>query len=58
MEKALRLYAAKIALFRKQVYVGRQDISDQEIAELKAGILNLREQFYDILSRRYDRLIA
>ena len=58
MEKTLRLYAAKIALFRKQVYVGRQDISDQEIADLKANVLSLREQFYDILSRRYDRLIA
>ena len=48
MEKTLRLYAAKIALFRKQVYVGRQDISEQEIAELKATILSLREQFYDL----------
>jgi hypothetical protein len=58
MEKTLRLYAAKIALFRKQVYVGRQDISEQEIADLKATILALREQFYDLLSRRYDRLLA
>lgn len=58
MEKTLRLYGAKIALFRKQVYVGRQDISDQEIAELKSTIMQLREQFYDILSRRYDSLLA
>jgi len=58
MEKTLRLYAAKIALFRKQVYIGRQDISEQEIAELKATILTLREQFYDLLSRRYDRLLT
>lgn len=58
MEKTLRLYAAKIALFRKQVYVGRQDISEQEIGDLKATILTLREQFYDLLSRRYDRLLA
>lgn len=58
MEKTLRLYAAKIALFRKQVYVGRQDISEQEISDLKATILALREQFYDLLSRRYDRLLA
>ena len=53
----LRLYAAKIALFRKQVYVGRTDISDQEIAELKSGIMKLREQFYELLSKRYDRLL-
>lgn len=57
MEKTLRLYGAKIALFRKQVYVGRQDISEQEIANLKNAILTLREQFYDLLSRRYDRLL-
>ena len=57
MERTLRLYAAKIALFRKQVYVGRADISDQEIAELKSGIMKLREQFYELLSKRYDRLL-
>ncbi|MFT7558466.1 MAG: hypothetical protein ACI93R_000360 [Flavobacteriales bacterium] len=58
MERTLRLYGAKIALFRKQVYIGRQDISEQEIADLKTSILSLREQFYDLLSRRYDRLLA
>jgi len=58
MEKTLRLYASRIALFRKQVYVGRQDISEQEIADLKNSIMQLREQFYDILSRRYDKLLA
>lgn len=58
MEKTLRLYAAKIAFFRKQVYVGRQDISEQEIADIKITIMQLREQFYDLLSRRYDRLLA
>lgn len=58
MEKTLRLYAAKIAFFRKQVYVGRQDISEQEIADIKQTIMKLREQFYDLLSRRYDRLLA
>lgn len=58
MEKTLRLYGAKIALFRKQVYVGRQDISDQDIADLKTSILTLREHFYDLLSRKYDRLLV
>lgn len=58
MEKTLRLYAAKIAFFRKQVYVGREDISEQEIADLKTAIMSLREQFYDILSRRYDKLLT
>lgn len=58
MEQTLRLYGAKIALFRKQVYVGRQDISEQEIADLKTAVRVLREQFYDLLSRRYDRLLV
>ena len=58
LEKTLRLYAAKIAHFRKQVYVGRKDISSQEIADIKQDINKLREQFYDILSRKYDRLLT
>lgn len=58
LEKTLRLYGAKIAQFRKQVYVGRQDISEQDIVQLKQDILKLREQFYDILSHKYDRLLA
>lgn len=58
MEKTLRLYGAKIALFRKQVYIGRQDISEQEIAEIKEHIMQLRERFYDLLSVRYDRLLT
>ena len=58
LEKTLRLYAAKIAHFRKQVYVGRKDISSQEIADIKQDINKLREQFYDILSKKYDRLLA
>lgn len=58
MEKTLRLYGARIAFFRKQVYVGRQDISEQEIADIKQSIMQLREQFYDLLSRRYDKLLA
>lgn len=58
LEKTLRLYGAKIAQFRKQVYVGRQDISEQEIVQLKQEIGQLREKFYDILSHKYDRLLA
>lgn len=58
LEKTLRLYGARIAHFRKQVYVGRQDISEQDIVSLKQEIMKLREQFYDILSKKYDRLLA
>lgn len=58
LERSLRLYGARIALFRKQVYVGRPDITQEQIAELKQSILQVREQFYDMLSRKYDRLLA
>ena len=58
MERSLRLYCARIALFRKQVYVGRQDITQEQITALKQSILQIREQFYDMLSRKYDRLLA
>ena len=58
LERTLRLYGARIAVYRKQVYVGRQDISPEEISSLKAAIHQVREQFYDMLSRKYDRLLA
>ncbi len=57
LEKNLRLYGSKIAHFRKHVYVGRQDIDEDEILALKKDINTLREQFYDFLSKKYDRLL-
>jgi hypothetical protein len=58
LERSLRLYGARIAVFRKQVYVGRQDITPEQITALKSSIHQIREQFYDMLSRKYDRLLA
>jgi hypothetical protein len=58
LERALRLYGAKIAIYRKQVYVGRQDITPEQITALKSAITQVREQFYDMLSRKYDRLLT
>lgn len=58
LERSLRLYGAKIAVFRKQVYVGRKDITNEQINTLKLGVTQVREQFYDMLSRKYDRLLA
>lgn len=58
LERSLRLYGAKIAVFRKQVYVGRRDITHEQIGSLKLGVTQVREQFYDMLSRKYDRLLA
>ncbi len=57
MEKALKLYTTKIANFRKEVYVGRQDIEESQIIAIKKEISVLKEQFYDILSLRYDRAV-
>lgn len=58
LAKTLQLYCANIAVYRKQVYAGRQDISEREIAEIKQPIMQLREQFYDLLSKRFDRVLA
>lgn len=58
LERSLRLYGAKIAVYRKQVYVGRKDISLEQITALKNSVNQVREQFYDMLSRKYDRLLA
>jgi flagellar biogenesis protein FliO len=58
LERSLRLYGAKIAIYRKQVFVGRKDITPEQITSLKSAIHQVREQFYDMLSRKYDRLLA
>lgn len=58
LAKTLQLYCANVAVYRKQVYAGRQDISEREIADLKQPIMQLREQFYDMLSKRFDRLLT
>ena len=58
LEKTLRLYGSKIANFRRQVYVGRKDIKDETIVAMKKDINLLREQFYEFLSKKYDRLLT
>lgn len=58
LEKTLRLYGSKIANFRRQVYVGRTDIKDETIVAMKKDINLLREQFYEFLSKKYDRLLS
>ncbi len=58
LERSLRLYGTKIAIYRKQVFVGRKDITPEQITSLKSAIHQVREQFYDMLSRKYDRLLA
>ncbi len=58
LERSLRLYGAKIAIYRKQVYACRKDITPEQITALKSAIIQVREQFYDMLSRKYDTLLA
>lgn len=58
LERALRLYGAKIAVYRKQVYIGRQDITPEQVIALKTAVTQVREQFYDMLSRKYDHHLA
>lgn len=54
LEKALKLYTAKMAQFRKQVYPGRYQNTD-DAANLRKEVTQMREQFYSILSERYDQ---
>lgn len=58
LERSLRLYGSQIAVFRKQVYVGRPDISLEQVAALKQEVARTREKFYELLSRKYDRILA
>ena len=54
LEKALKLYTGKMAHYRKQIYPGRYSNVD-EAQQLKKEVAKMRDQFYDILSQRYDQ---
>jgi uncharacterized protein with von Willebrand factor type A (vWA) domain len=54
LEKALKLYTGKMAQFRRQVYPGRYN-SAEEANALKQQVSEMRVQFYDVLSQRYDQ---
>lgn len=58
LERCLRVYCSKMVAFRQQVYACRQDISPEQITALKAAIVQAREQFYDVMSNRYDRVFV
>ncbi len=58
LAKNLRAYSARIAQFRKEIFVGRRDIKEEQINELKKEISKLKEQFYDLLSKKYDHLLV
>jgi hypothetical protein len=57
LEKALKLYTTKMAQFRKQIYPGRFN-SIEEASGLKKEVSQMREQFYNVLSQRYDQRIG
>lgn len=54
LEKALKLYTSKMAHFRKQIYPGRYS-KPEEAAATRKEVSQMKEQFYDILSERYDQ---
>ncbi len=58
LERGLRLYGSKIALYRQQVYLGRRDVTKEQVTRLKQEAVTAREHFYDMLSQKYDRLLA
>lgn len=58
LERTLRLYGSKVAQFRREVYMGRKDITEEQIVSMKRDINLIKEQFYDFLSKKYDRLLT
>jgi len=56
LDKALKIYTGKMAQFRKQFYPGRYT-STEDLNTNKKETSAMREQFYDILSERYDQII-
>lgn len=58
LARSLKIYAGQIVAFRNQVYVGRKDISPDQVNALRQGVLQAREGFYDMLSRKYDQVLA
>ncbi|MDO6746073.1 energy transducer TonB [Gilvimarinus sp. 1_MG-2023] len=58
LEKSLKIYAGQIVAYRRQVYAGRKDITPEQATALRQGVLQARESFYDILSRKYDKVLS
>jgi len=58
LARSLKIYAAQIVNFRNQAYVGRKDITLEAIVALKQSVLQAREGFYDMLSRKYDQVLV
>lgn len=55
LEVALRLYSARVAQFRMQFLPGRPDVQEADLAGARRDIAAAREQFYQLLSERYDK---
>lgn len=54
LEKALKLYTSKMAQFHKQIYPGRYSNAD-DAGQRRKDVTDMRDQFYNILSERYDQ---
>ncbi len=54
LEKALKLYTAKMAQYRRQIYPGRYQ-NTEEASALRKEVADMKTQFYDILSERFDQ---
>lgn len=58
LELGLRVYSARLTAYTRQVYVGRRDLTPDQMTSFKQAINEARELFYELLSRKYDRLLA
>ena len=57
LEKALKLYTSKMAQFHKQIHPGRYKNAD-DATQQRREVAEMRDQFYGILSERYDQKLA
>ena len=53
--KILKIYTSKIAHFRKSYYVSKSGVTEDEMGEIKKEITNIRDKFFEVLSKRYTK---
>ena len=58
LEKALKLYSARIAFFRNRFSDPRAQGGDPDLPTVRKEIGQMRDQFYDILSERFDSTLG
>lgn len=51
--KSLRKMRSRIVFFRRQFYIDKKDLNEQEALEIRRDVGKMREEFFDALSAKY-----